>query len=83
MHLVCEYETSYFRHLLRYLGLRQYELDSIEMDYAENTKEKIFVSLKKIASQKVVTRIDLCSAIEYASQNRLFIKKLNSKWEAT
>lgn len=83
MRLVCEYETRYFRHLLRYLGLRQYELDSIEIDYGANTKKTIFVSLKKLTSHKVVTRIDLCSAIEYASQNRLLIKKLNSEWEPT
>lgn len=57
MRLVCEYETRYFRHLLRYLGLRQYELDSIEIDYAANTKKKIFVSLKRVTSQKVVTRM--------------------------
>lgn len=81
MHLVCENEINYFRHLLRYLGLSQCDLDSIEKDYPGNIREKICSSLMKLTSQKVVTRIDLCSAIEYASQNRRLIKKLNSEWE--
>lgn len=79
--LVCKYEIHHFRSMLRYLGLSQHYLDSIEIDYADNVQEKILTSLKTITSRANVTRIDLCSAIEYASQNRRLIKKLNSMWE--
>lgn len=76
---VCEHLAHDFRHLARYLGLPQNVLSSIEVNNPSDVRNTIFQCLRELQVNKdySLTRIDLCNAIEYASQNRALIKTLN------
>lgn len=77
----CEHLVHDFRHLVRYLGLPQNVLSSIEVNYSSDVRKTIYQCLRKVNKDFSLTRIDLCNGIEYASQNRSLIKKLNERWK--
>lgn len=78
---VCEHLVHDFRHLVRYLGLLQNELSSIEVDNSSDVRKTIYKCLRKVNEDHSLTRIHLCNGIEYASQNRSLIKELNERWK--
>lgn len=78
---VCEHFVHEFRHLVRYLGLPHNVLSSIEVNYSSDVRKTIYQCLRKVNKYYSLTRIDLCNGIEYASQNRLLIKKLYERWK--
>lgn len=66
-------------HFVRFLGMKQQMLDSIQEDY-HNLKNKVLMALRGIWNQQL-TRQKLCNALHY-SQRSDIIKKLNESWKS-
>lgn len=81
LRLVCSHITNAYRHLVRFLGLPKNVLNVLEVDYVGSLTERIYRCLKEIIRRKLLARQDLCDGIEYASQNRDLIQKLNDCWK--
>lgn len=80
--LVSEHLVYDFRHLVRYLGLPQHVLSSIEINYFSDVRKTIYQCLREFNKDYSLTRIDLCNEIKYANQNRFLIEELNESWKA-